>query len=513
MLSFFREVAELLEPVTLLVLFAATAVGILVGALPGLTATMGIALLTGITYGLSTELALVILMGIYVGAIYGGTFPAIMLNIPGTASSAATTLDGYPLALRGEGAQAKGFATVGSFVGAVFGLLILMTFAPVISGFALRFTSVEYALLALFGIVICGSLTAEDLPLKGWIAGMLGVLISTVGVDPLHGYGRFTFGTAALLTGIAFVPAMIGVFGIPQILRTMKDPHGAREVITESGRVLPRWADFRRMIPLSLRSGAVGTAIGAVPGVGEDIASWSAYGLARRTSRKPELFGKGSYEGVVAAETGNNSAIGGALIPLLTLAVPGSPPTAVLLGALWLHGVRPGPLLATESPDFIHQIGAILLLASVAMLVCGLLLTRVVARLLTVPREMFMPIIAVLCVMGAYALNFNLLDVRVMLGLGLIFYLLTEMKYPAAPLVLGLILGPILDENLRRAISVHDGSLLPFVTRPIALLFLLAIVVSVVAQTSLWARFRGGPRRGGAVIRPPDERENEVGGP
>jgi putative tricarboxylic transport membrane protein len=490
-LTFFGEVAALITPLTLLVLFAATTLGILVGALPGLTATMGIALLTGITYGLDTRMALVVLMGIYVGAIYGGTFPAIMLNIPGTASAAATTLDGHPLALRGEGAQAKGFATVGSFVGAIFGLLILMTLAPFISQFGLRFTSVEYTLLALFGILICGSLTSQDLPLKGWIAGMLGILLSTVGVDPLHGYGRFTFGTAALLTGIAFVPAMIGVFGIPQIIQAMKPAAEDRQVITESGRILPRWSAFRKMLPLCLRSGAIGTAVGAIPGVGEDIASWSAYDLARRTSRHPEKFGQGSYEGLVAAETGNNSAIGGALIPLLTLAVPGSPPTAVLLGALWLHGVRPGPLLATEAPEFIHQIGAILLLAGVAMAICGLLLTRVVARILTVPREIFMPIIAVLCVMGAYALNFNRLDVWVMLGIGLIFYLLTEMRYPAAPLVLGLILGPILDENFRRALAVHDGSLLPFVTRPIAVVFLAAIGLTILSQTPLWKRLRG----------------------
>lgn len=494
LLNFLQEVASLIRPVTLAALFGATTLGIIVGALPGLTATMGIALLTGITYGLDTEMALVVLMGLYVGAIYGGTFPAIMLNIPGTASAAATTLDGYPLALRGEGAQAKGLATVGSLIGTIFGLLILMTLAPFISNFGLRFTSVEYTLLALFGIVICGSLTAEDLPIKGWIAGMIGILLATVGIDPIHGYGRFTFGSAALLTGVAFVPAMIGVFGIPQILRTMKASAEERQVVTESGRVLPRWREVRRMLPLCLRSGAVGTAIGAIPGVGEDIASWTAYDLARRTSKTPEAFGKGSYEGVVAAETGNNSAIGGALIPLLTLAVPGSPPTAVLLGALWLHGVRPGPMLATESPDFIHQIGAILLLAGFAMAICGLTLTRVVAKVLTVPREMFMPIIAVLCVMGAYALNFNLLDVQVMLGLGLIYYLLTEMKYPAAPLVLGLILGPILDENLRRALSVHQGSLLPFVTRPVALIFVIAIVLAIASQTPLWKRLWG--RRG-----------------
>jgi putative tricarboxylic transport membrane protein len=494
LVAFVQELASLITPLTLLVLVGATTLGIIIGALPGLTATLGIALLTGITYGMHRELALVVLLGIYVGAIYGGSFSAIMLNIPGTASAAATALDGYPLSLRGEGAQAKGYATIGSLFGSLFGLAILMTLAPLVASVGLRFTSVEYALLALFGILICGSLTAQDIPLKGWIAGMLGVLLSTVGVDPLHGYGRFTFENPLLWTGVALVPAMIGVFGIPQIIRTMQPREDSREVLRERGRVLPRWIELKGLLPLSLRSGAIGTAIGAVPGVGEDIGSWAAYDVARRTSRTPELFGKGSYEGVVAAETGNNAAVGGALVPLLTLAVPGSPPSAVLLGALWLHGIRPGPMLSVESPGFIYEVGAILLLATLAMVACGLLLTRIVARALEIPREYFMPLIAVLCVVGAYAINFSLFDVWVMLGLGLIYYLFTEMKYPAAPLVLGLILGPLLDENLRRALQVHEGSLLPFVTRPIALVLTIAIILSVVSQTPLWRRMRGGGR-------------------
>jgi putative tricarboxylic transport membrane protein len=490
-INLFQEVLALIRPSTVLILAGATVLGIVVGALPGLTATMAIALLTGVTYGMDTRTALIVLMGVYVGAIYGGSFTAIMLNIPGTPASAATALDGYPLALQGQGAQAKGYATVGSLIGTLFGLVILMALAPWITLLALQFTSVEYTLLALFGIIICGSLTARDLPIKGWIAGVFGILLSTVGIDPIHGYPRFTFGSAMLLTGVALVPAMIGVFGIPQIIRNLKTTDDRSKPISESGRILPRWSDFRRLIPLSLRSGAIGAGVGAIPGVGEDIASWSAYDLARRTSKHPEQFGQGSYEGVVAAETGNNAAIGGALIPLLTLAVPGSPPTAVLLGALWLHGIRPGPMLATESPGFIYQIGAMLFLAAVVMAICGLLLTRIVARALMIPRTFFMPVIAVLCVMGAYAMNFNLFDVRVMLGIGLIFYLFTEMKYPAAPLVLGLILGPILDENLRRALTVHDGSLLPFVTRPVALLFLLAILWSLISQTALWKRWIG----------------------
>jgi putative tricarboxylic transport membrane protein len=487
-LNFFKEVLALITPVTLLTFAGATLLGIVVGALPGLTATMAIALLTGITYGLDTQAALIVLMGIYVGALYGGSFTAIMLNIPGTPAAAATAMDGYPLALKGQGAQAKGYATVGSLIGTIFGLLILMALAPWISRLALHFTAVEFTLLALFGILICGTLTSPDWPVKGWIAGVLGILLSTVGVDPIHGYPRFTFEIPMLLTGIALVPAMIGVFGIPQIIRTMKSPEEGYQAMAESGRILPSWKDFKGLLPGSLRSGAMGTAVGAIPGVGEDIASWSAYDLARRTSKHPERFGKGSYEGVLAAETGNNAAIGGALIPLLTLAVPGSPPTAVLLGALWLHGIRPGPMLAIESPDFIYQIGAILLVAACIMSVWGLLLTRWVARALTIPRAIFMPIIAVLCVVGAYSLNLQLLDIWIMLGLGLMYYFLTEMKYPAAPMVLGLILGPILDENLRRALTIHDGSLIPFVTRPLALLFLLAMILSLASQSAWWRR-------------------------
>lgn len=490
------ELFRLMSLETVLLLAAATSLGMIIGALPGLTATMGIALLTGITYGMDTTLAIVVLMGIYVGAIYGGSFSAIMLNIPGTGSAAATALDGFPLAQQGLGARAKGYATVASFFGTVAGMVALVTIAPLISRMALSFTSFEFTLLAVMGLLICGSLTATDLPVKGWIAAVLGVLLSTVGIDELHGYGRFTYGRALLMTGIAFVPAMIGVFGIPQIITAMKSAQVKFTIPRDAQRLLPPFKDFVKMLPNAIRSGLIGIGIGAIPGVGEDVAAWMAYDVAKRTSKEPEKFGKGAFEGVMAAETANNAAIGGAIIPLLTLGIPGSPPAAILLGALLLHGIRPGPLLTFEFPNFLAEMSAILVAAAAMMVVCGLLLNRVIAWVLTIDSALLMPIVGVLSVMGAYALNFRIFDLYVMVVLGLIYYLLTEMKYPVAPLVLGLILGPLLDVNLRRALLVSNGSLAPFVTRPVSAVLLAVIVLMLLSQAGVIGKIRNLLARG-----------------
>ncbi|HSV31664.1 MAG TPA: tripartite tricarboxylate transporter permease [Atribacteraceae bacterium] len=467
------------NPVTLTTLFLANILGIIIGALPGLTATMGIALLTGLTYGLPTEIALVILMSLYVGAIYGGSITAILLNIPGTGSAAATALDGYPLATRGRAGFAIGITRMASVFGTLFGLIMLMTIAPQLARFALLFTSAEYALLGFFGVLISGFVAGEDLKIKGWIAGFLGMLLSTVGIDELHGYARFTFGSPLLMIGISFVPAMIGVFSIPQILDNLKLTLPPR--IPTSDSMFPKWSQFLRQLPNAIRSGLIGTGVGIIPGVGEDIGAWMSYFAARGMSRKKEEFGRGSVEGVVAAETGNNAAIGGALIPLLTLSIPGSPPTAVLLGALLLHGVRPGPMLGFEFPGFIQEMGGILFMASLALSICGVFVARFFIKVLDTPLRILMPIIAVLSVMGAYAIHIRIFDVFVMVVLGLLFFVLLKLRYPVAPFVLGVILGPMIDANLRRAFWVHR-SFVPFLTRPVSLILVVAIVLLILAQ-------------------------------
>ncbi|HUX12503.1 MAG TPA: tripartite tricarboxylate transporter permease [Spirochaetia bacterium] len=461
----------------------ATQLGIIVGMLPGLTATMGVALMTTLTFRLNASSAVLILMCMYIGAIYGGSRSAILLNIPGTPANAATCLEGYPLARQGRAGRAIGIATTGSFLGTIVGMVMLAFFTPLLGNAALKFQSFEFSWLAIFGIIISGSLTAPKDPLKGWIAGFLGLFISMVGMEGIHAYVRFSFGSVGLSGGIALIPAMVGAFGFAEILYVMKHP--VYEVITTKiERVVPRISEIARYWKTIIRSGLIGTFIGAVPGVGEDVAAWVSYDVARRTSKEPEKYGTGVIEGLMAAETGNNACVAGAMIPVLSLAIPGSAPAAVLLAAMLIHGVRPGPLIMVEFPQFVYQVVAMVLLGSVAMLILGLSLVRILVKILLVPRTKLMPIVFTLCVVGSYAISSRLFDVGTMVAFGILGYYMREMNYPMAPMVLGIILGPILDNNLRRALVLSDGSLLPFLTRPVSLVLFLIIIFVMVSRTA-----------------------------
>ncbi len=485
-LSFFWENIWSLatNPLILFWMFAGVTIGIIVGALPGLTATMSIAILVGLTYGLSPELTFAIILSVYVGAIYGGSITAVLLNIPGTAAAASTALDGHPLALQGKANYAIGITRMASFVGTLFGLLLLLTIAPLLSGIAILFTSVEMALLALFGVLVSGFVASPDLKIKGWISAFIGMLISMIGIDLLHGTSRFTFEQPMLMTGFAFVPIMIGVFGIVQVIENISKPAGKR--IKQTGSIFPNLKEFSQYIPLSIRSGIIGTGVGIIPGAGEDMGGWLSYFAAKFSSKRKELFGKGSVEGIIASETGNNASIGGALIPLLTLSIPGSAPAAVLLGALLLNGVRPGPMLMVDQPEFLPLFGAILFLASCMLLISGIIVAKFFIKALDIPSKILMPLVAVMCVIGSYAINIRLFDVYVMLGSGLVFYFLHKQKYPMAPLVLGVILGPMIDENLRRSFWVH-GDLGTVLIRPIALVLAALIILMILAQLP-WAQ-------------------------
>jgi putative tricarboxylic transport membrane protein len=459
----------------------ATQLGIIVGMLPGLTATMGVALMTTLTFKMAADNAVLILMCMYIGAIYGGSRSAILLNIPGTPANAATTLEGYPLAKQGRAGRAIGIATTGSFIGSVIGMLFLAFFTPLIGDAALNFKSFEFTWLAIFGIVICGNLTAPKDPLKGWIAGFFGLFVAMIGMEGIHAYVRFSFNSVALSGGIALIPAMVGAFGFAEIITVMKQPH--YELIdTKIERVIPRLSDITKYWKTIIRSGVVGTFIGAVPGVGEDIAAWVSYDLARRGSKNKDKFGTGEVEGLLAAETGNNSAVAGAMIPVLSLAIPGSAPAAVLLAAMFIHGVRPGPLIMIEFPGFVYQVVAMVLLGTVAMFILGLALVRPLVKILMVPREKLMPIVFTLCVVGSFAIQGRMFDVGVMVVFGIIGYLMREMEYPIAPLVLGIILGDILDKNLRRALILSDGNLLPFLTRPICLALAIITMLTIFSR-------------------------------
>lgn len=466
----------------------ATQLGIIIGMLPGLTATMGVALLTTLTFNMAPNNAILILICMYIGAIYGGSRSAILLNIPGTPANAATTVDGYPLALQGKAGKAIGLATTGSFLGSVIGMIAMAIFTPLIGSFALRFQSFEFVWFSIFGIIICGNLTAPKDPLKGWIAGFLGLFVAMIGMEGIHAYVRFSFGSTNLSGGISLIPAMVGAFGFAEIISVMRARH--YEVVkTKIDRVIPRLSEVFKYWKTIIRSGLIGTFIGAIPGVGEDIAAWVSYDTAKRSAKpeERELFGKGSVEGLLASETGNNACVPGAIIPVLTLAIPGSAPAAVLLGAMLIHGVRPGPLIMIEFPTFIYEVVAMVLLATFMMFILGLSMVRPLVKVLQVPREKLMPIVFILCVVGSFALQARMFDVGIMIVFGILGYILREMDYPMAPLVLGIILGDILDKNLRRSLILSDGNLAPFFTRPICLvLFLLTLLI--VLGRAAWFR-------------------------
>jgi len=487
LLMFFDALKDFMTPVTFFNVFWATQLGIIVGMLPGLTATMGIALLTTLTFKMPAEDAILILICMYIGAIYGGSRSAILLNIPGTPANAATALDGHPLARSGLAGRAIGLGTTASFLGSVIGLIFLAIFTPILGNFALRFQSFEFFTLAIFGIVICGNLTAPKDPLKGWISGFLGLFVAMIGMEGIHAFVRFSFGSVELAGGIHLIPAMVGVFGFSEILSVMKNEK--LEVIkSEITRILPKVKEVLIHWKTIIRSGIIGVFIGAIPGVGEDIASWVSYDFAKRSSKEPEKYGKGSYEGLMAAETGNNAACGGTIIPVLSLAIPGSAPAAVLLAAMFIHNVRPGPLIMMEHPEFVYQTVAMVMLATFGMFVLGLSMVRWIVKVLEVPREKLMPIIFVLCVIGAYAIHSRIFEIGVMVVFGILGFLMKEMEYPVAPMVLGIILGDILDKNLRRALVISDGNILMLFTRPISLVIVFLIILTVLSKMPWFRR-------------------------
>lgn len=479
----FQQFLELMDPSILGLLLASTLLGVIIGALPGLSATMGIALLTGLTYKFPIAYTFAILMGVYVGAIYGGSMSAILLNIPGTASAAATALEGHPLALQGKAETAIKVTRLASIIGTFIGVLALALIAPPLTQIALKFTSPEYLMLALFGVLICGSIVTSDIPLKGWIGGLIGLLLAQVGMDTLQGASRFSFGITELMSGISMVPAMIGFYAIPEVIKAFAQKADGDIKINEMKDTTKEKISVSRIVFSKLRliiqSALIGIGVGALPGVGEDVAAWVAYGTAKKTSKEPEKFGTGSYEGAIAPEVGNNAAIGGAMIPMLTLAVPGSPPAAVLLGALMIHNIRPGPMIMRDNPTFIYYIAALLFLSVLALWIAGMILAKPMTKILKVPKVYLMPIVAALSVVGAYAINNRSFDIIICLVFGVLGYALDKMQYSPAPIVLGIILGNMIDENFRRALIVSDGSLSIFVQRPIALLFLVIIVFMI----------------------------------
>lgn len=469
-------------PETIFYALLSSLVGVVIGALPGLTATMGLALMTTLTLKMPSEQALLVLICTYVGAIYGGSRSAILLNIPGTPASAASCLDGHALARQGLAGRAMGIATTGSVLGTLIGIVFLAGFTPVLGNMALKFGAYEFFWLALFGVIIAGTLTGDD-PLKGWIAGIAGLFVATIGQESQYAYDRFAFGVRDLAGGLQLVPALVGAFGFAELLTAMRERQMPVK-INPFDTVIPKLRDVLQYWRTILRSGLIGTGIGIVPGVGEDVAAWSSYAAAKRASKEKEKFGKGSVEGLMAAETGDNACVPGAVIPVLTLAIPGSAPAAVLMAAMIIHGIRPGPMIMVENPQFVYDVVAMMLFATIGILIYGLVLTRLLVQVLRVPQHLIVPIIFVLCAVGSFAISGRLFDIYVMLGFGLLGFWLRHHGYPMAPLVLGIVLGDLLEKNLRRALVLSDGDLSPFFLRPIS-----GVMAAVIFITIGWKLF------------------------
>ncbi len=477
-----------LEPGNLLALLAGVVVGLVVGLLPGLTANLGVALLLPMTYRLDPVAALLLLMSLYTAAIYGGSLSAILLKTPGTSASAPTAIEGFALTERGESAAALRIATVASVVGGAASGVALLVVAPPLARLALEFGPAESFMLALCGLTVLATLASDDRP-KGLLAGAAGLLLSTVGLDLESGAPRFTFGSEPLQGGIGFVPAVIGLFSISQALVLCEEPNRSVQTAPPTAgdwRWVPSRQELRLVAPSLVRSSVIGLLVGVVPGAGADIGAWVSYHEARRTARDPDEFGRGSLVGIAAAEAGNNAVTGGSLIPLLTLGIPGSATAAVLLGALILHGLAPGPALFSEHPAVSYPVLWGFLLANVTMGLVGLLLGRALVPLARLPRGALVPVVFVLGLVGSYALNASLWDVWVMLAFGLLGYGMQKSGFHPAPLAVGLILGPLAETGLRQLVTLADGSVAAYILRrPIALLLAGVAIFSLVSGARL----------------------------
>ena len=471
-----------------LALVAGTVGGMVIGALPGFSAAMGVSLLIPITYGMNPVAALTMLVAMYTSAIYGGSITAILCHTPGTPASAATAIDGYQLAKKGRGMEAMGVATFGSALGGTVSAIAMLLIAPALGAFSLKFSVLEYFLLAVFGLTVIASL-AGDSVIKGLFSGVMGLALGCVGLDAITGVPRMTLGVIQLEDGINFVPALIGLFSISQVMSLAWDVyHGKKGSVIEDqenlkkSRRLPPWKEMKTLFPTMGRCSIVGTIVGIVPAAGAGVSSWICYSLGKRFSKHPEEFGHGALEGVASCETGNNAATGGALIPLITLGLPGSSVAAILLGGMMIHGLTPGASMFTEHAPTTYAIMIGFLIANILMGVIGMFAAKYIARVSTVPMGLLGPVIVALATAGTFAIRNNMFDVYVMLAFGLIGFVLKKCGFAAPPMILGMVLSEICENNWRRAVilaNAKGGMLQYFMGRPIAIVLAILIVISL----------------------------------
>ena len=481
----------LADPLTMLLLVLGIVLGLVIGILPGLGPPIAIALALPFTFYMDTVPSMVLLLGIYSAAIYGGSISAIAVGIPGTGAAIATVLDGNNMFKQGRGGEALGFSLTGSIIGGLFSAVCLALIAPFMAQLAAKFGPREYLAISVFGLVVVVRVAGQSLP-KGLLMGALGIFLTTWGLDELNGTERYTFGNYNLYEGLPLVPFLVGLFAMSEVLigaeRAARKVDFSMESLTVK---LPGLKTLGRMKDVILRSSIIGTVIGIIPGEGAAVGAFFAYSEAKRRSKEPEKYGTGIPEGILAPETANNATVGGALIPTLTLGVPGSPAAAVLLGALLIQGLTPGPKLFTDEPDLMYAIFIGLFFINILMMFIGLVAIRFAAQLIRVPTSVIVPTVLLLSFVGIYSVSNSFFNVSVLLGAGILGYVVRKLGYSIAPLSIGFVLGPILENSLRQSLTIADGSAHKFFDTPIGLTIYVAL-----ALTILWGPVTSRLKRG-----------------
>ncbi|MFB0508787.1 MAG: tripartite tricarboxylate transporter permease [Thermodesulfobacteriota bacterium] len=460
--------------------FVGVTLGTLIGVLPGIGPVTGVAILIPITFGMNATTAIITMAGVYYGAMYGGSTTSILINVPGESSSVMTTLDGYQMARKGRAGPALGMAAFSSFIAGTFAVIILTLIAPPLADFAVSFGPPEYFALTFMGLTMVTSLAGESM-IKGVMSGVFGLILACVGIDAVSGEARFTFDNIYLLDGFGFIGVAVGLFAVAEVLVNLEEATEQVFVKTKLSlrNLFPNLQDWRQsLVPIG-RSSVLGFFVGVLPGAGATIASFLSYAMEKKLSKHPEKFGTGVIEGVAAPEGANNAAAGGAMVPLLTLGIPGSGTTAVLLGALLIHGLRPGPLLFQNNPDFVWAVIASMYIGNGLLLVLNLPLVGLWASMLRVPYKILMPLIVTISAVGVYATDNNIFDMWVMFGFGIVGYLMRKLDFPAAPTVLALVLGPLVERSLRQSLTLSHGDLSIFFHRPIAAALTIIAILSL----------------------------------
>ncbi len=482
--SFLAALLHIIQPSNLIAVFGGALLGMLSGATPGVSGTMMVVLLIPLTYTLEPDTAFLLLISVYCSSVFSGSISAILFRTPGAPEAVATTLDGYELTKQGKPHEALGISVYSSAVGGLLGGAALILVAPQLAKIALAFGPPEYFGMAIMGLSVVTTLGAKNM-VKAFLAALLGLFLATVGIDPMAGIPRFTFGLPSLMSGIDFIPVLIGLFAISEILRQVMEDTTVKVKLGKIRTSLPSFTLQKRLMPTIFGGSALGTVIGILPGIGATTAAMVSYSEAVRWSKTPEKFGTGHPEGIAAPESSNNAAANGAMVPLLALGIPGSATTAVMLGAFILHGLKPGPLLFTEQAEFINTIFLGRMIANAIILLVAPIFIRGFANIIRIPYPVLGPVILVLCIVGSYAIRNNMMDVWLTLGFGVLGYVLEKYGFPLSPIILGIVLGGLAEQEFRRSLIMSQGDYAIFFNSPIAAVLLGVSCLSFIAPIAI----------------------------